>query len=833
MEKQPQKKAFKVVIIVGGPSDERNISLDSGRTCFDHIRKYQEISEVILLFVDRARNFYRLNSDFVYSNTIEDFEELFNDPGIYSPGEELEKEDIEEIIDDCDIFWPLIHGDFGEDGELAEQFEKAGRKAFVGSGSDVLALTLDKHRTLAFLRERGFSVPNQVKIPLEEWHKNQRLIERDIRLLLLPQSYRFIVKPNNCGSSDGVSKTDLFHLPRALQHAFAHTDTCLAEELISGTEFSIIILQNLAGDIVPLTPTEIEFTDRDDTVYSRRKKYLPGAGAIHRTPMRVSDDVLERVRSEAEQVFRALELRDWARFDGFVTEDDRIVWIDVNAIPGCGQDSFLFQQAALAGLKHGDIMRLMMTRALERETEELPARDLFTVDEEHGGEKLAVIGGGMNSERDVSRLSWSNVIQKVECLKHYDIQRIFLGKNGTYWRVPTFVALQHTIEEIEEVLNQSKDYHNAYLLAEAEVGRKFSGIYDDHHRINFLPEPVSLDAIVAECQNLFIALHGGFGENGELQAQLEALGATYNGSDPRVSAICADKHRCNQLVRSLEIDAVYCPEQLLWDLNEFRECLKRRGIGETEIIALKNTIHKGLRPKDNSYQVFKEVALSYTCDFQKKLGDCFVIKPTDDGCSTGILICKKPEEQLTPYLLFLLAGEARIMTSLLYPELDKNREDWVLLPSTIPNQLLLEEFIGTGDSSSDIIEITVGVLGIQGEIMSFLPSQTITEKDFLSLDEKFSKGVGPNLTPPPMLTPQQVTSIQHRVAQLSNGLGIRHYARIDLMYDITRDRLSLIEVNSLPGLTAATILYTQAILTPGVNLKPTEFLNQIITLQKA
>jgi D-alanine-D-alanine ligase len=152
------------------------------------------------------------------------------------------------------------------------------------------------------------------------------------------------------------------------------------------------------------------------------------------------------------------------------------------------------------------------------------------------------------------------------------------------------------------------------------------------------------------------------------------------------------------------------------------------------------------------------------------------------------------------------------------------------MPSEPMQELLLEENIPHHYGRSACIEMTVAVLGMRGGIISLLPSETPSDFSGLTVEEKFCKGIGRNLTPPPILTPQQITSIRARIAQYANAIGIEGYARIDVFYIPPKDELVLIEVNSLPGLSMATVTFTQAAVTPEVKMRPSEFLERVVEL---
>src|SRR3990167_223729 len=129
------------------------------------------------------------------------------------------------------------------------------------------------------------------------------------------------------------------------------------------------------------------------------------------------------------------------------------------------------------------------------------------------------------------------------------------------------------------------------------------------------------------------------------------------------------------------------------------------------------------------------------------------------------------------------------------------------------------------------VELTVGVLTnvSKGEFYTLNPSITVAEGDMLSLEEKFQGGTGINITPPPesILTKKQCDHLRGSIAKVAKALGIDNYARIDLFYNRKTDDVIVIEANTLPGLTPATVIYHQA-LAEVPPLFPTEFLSLLI-----
>lgn len=827
--------ALSLALFLGGPSAERNISLDSARTFFDACRSIVPEEQIELIFVDPECRFFRLRHAWIYSNTLEDFAHLLSERE-NPAGELLDETTVMALIKQVDCLCPMIHGRFGEDGELSRRFEAAGRKAFLGSPSKGLALTLDKAATLARLGEIGLPRAAHRRIERASWEANRDRLQVELieSFQLADPTKPIIVKPNDCGSSDGVSKTNGAGIPAALDYAFEFSDDALVERFIEGREFSLIVLQDQQDRAVPLFPTEIRIRPGRDSLYTRRKKYMPGAGAEHITPLSadptqltIDATLLERMRSEAITIFEAFELRDWARFDGFLTPDGEILWSDLNGISGFGQDSFVFQQGALFELSAQGIAWLLLARALARENKRLLLPE--SNETRNGTTPIAILGGGSTAERHVSRMSWLNVISKLSGLRRYHIENIFLDRMEQFWRVPRFVTLQHTVEEIEQLVAEPDYYLQAAALTRPIIEHHFQTIVSAFPCPNFRPESTTLEQIATEQSFAFLALHGGVGENGELQRRLDRLSLPYNGSSAEVARLCMNKNATNQRCRELAIPGFAAPPQEVITLDQLRAELTRHGWDEERLNRLADQLlERETLTSDDQFSELATLLEPKIKTWHEQLASPFgvVIKPLDDGCSTGVLVARQSQRQLSLYLLFVLTAQSHLPATLLYGDAGERRED-LEMPSGGAQRLLLERYLGS-DRPDEFVEMTVGVFGRRGAMRAMLPSATPSLGDVLSLDEKFHKGMGVNLTPPPMLSGDQVMGVRTRVAQFANAIGLANYARIDVMYHLPDDTLYLIEVNTLPGLTSATIIFTQALVTPELQLKPAEFLDHLI-----
>ncbi len=818
-----------VAVFFGGPSNERNISLDSARTLYDGVRKKFEETNIALIFIDRDCRFYQLDAKWIYSNTIEDFENLDH--------RALDEAALTDLIRTTDVLCPIVHGAFGEDGRLSARFEALGRQAYLGSPPAGLATTLDKQKSVAMVAALNLpTVPNFL-VTRAAWQADRDGACRTACTRVPADEHgRWIVKPNAAGSSDGVALCDTASLASGIEAALQFGDDVLVEQRIVGREFSLIVLQDEQGAVVPLVPTGIDIETQEDQpqlqLYTRNKKYMPGAGARHQTPFAAAEAVLDRMRTEAVTLFQTLGLRDWARFDGFLDDQGRIFWADLNGIPGCGLDSFLFQQTALFGMNHGDVFSLLIARTAAREGHAIDFSDAGK-DTQTPPLRVAVVGGGATSERHVSRMSWFNVTQKLAALACYDIHTIYLDANGQFWRVPRFVALQHTVDEIETLLADVDSYQAAIPRIEALRGNHFAGYGGDVRTQNFAPHRLDLDHFPQHFDFVFLALHGGTGEDGTLQRRLDRLGLPYNGSSPEVAALCMDKQATNEKCRAFAIPGFSGPKQDLLPRQAILQALEALGGGDAAARArlvanLAQLSDPAGRTRLPDFKPWCDAVATWAAQRQEALASPLglVLKPKADGCSSGVLVARRPDRQLPIFFLYLLAGRTRIPQYLLYPHV-QDQELFTALPEF--EEVLVEQLLAATEPD-DFMEMTVGVLGSGRELIALYPSETLAQTDVLSLDEKFNKGMGVNLTPPPSLSAATVARVRERVGAYARRLGVEGYARIDVMYHRPDDRLYLIEVNNLPGLTSATIIYTQALVTPEFGLKPAEFLDRLIHL---
>lgn len=784
---------FKLAVICGGPSQERGISLNSARSVMDHLKSPSV--DIIPIYVDTRKKFYQISPAQLYSSTPADF-----DFKLYQTASILDSTTLLQLLKSVDLVFPVIHGTFGEDGELQALLEN-GHVPFVGNSSICCQWMFPKHQAAETLRGHGFATLPQLILshPMKNGHG---MIENFFHLHGLQ---RAIVKPTIGGSSIGVySVANAQEAYEKVNEIFARgLDTnALIEPFCKGQEFTIVVFENLAGEPVALIPTEIEINYGSHNIFDYRKKYLPTNQAAYHTPPRWSPCIVSHIRLQAEQIFKLFGMRDFVRLDGWLMEDGNLYFTDINPMSGLEQNSFLFRQASLLGMTHRQALEYLIKCACQRYKLNYP----FQEESESSSAKLPVyvLFGNHNAERQVSLMSGTNVWLKLLQSRHYAPIPFLFDHEEHVWELPYSFTLNHTVEEIyANCLNaQIKQMDWQEFIEVIQI--KLDIAITTHSLPQSMPLSHFLDCAQKKQAFVFIAMHGGKGEDGTLQSHLETYQIPFNGSNSKTSALCMDKFMTGHVIRNL-------------------------GDSDIETLPKKSVCLANL--EGNTSHEF-ELLWQQWCE--ELCSNRIIVKPRCDGCSAGIVLLQTFQD-LERYCRFLFQKMTFIP-----PFSFANQTGPIEMPSLLTGEFLLEPYLETDNIAVEQdqlnyfpkegwIELTVGVLEQNGIYQAMNPSITVVEGAILSLEEKFQGGTGINLTPPPikilsLLATQKIKRLVEKAAQ---ALGIQNYARLDIFFNQKTEKMILIEANTLPALTPSTVIYHQG-LAEEPSLTPLDLLDKII-----
>ena len=790
------KNIFTIGVICGGPSPERGISLNSARSVLDHLASDNIIINPI--YIDTFKNFYSISTSQLYSNTPSDFDFKLATSAI-----KLAPCDVIKALKSFDLVFPVIHGIYGEDGQLQE-FLETNNIPFVGSGSSACKKMFYKQHAAKTLQENKFATIAANIINKDSPNNSNIIAEFFIKNNL----QRIIIKPAAGGSSIGVfSATTIDDAIAKMHKLFAMNigDTAIIEPFCEGTEFTVIVLENSKQEPVALVPSEIKISYADGQIFDYRKKYLPTQNTTWLCPPSFSDATVRKIQKQAENIFKLFSMRDFARLDGWILANGEIIFSDLNPISGMEQNSFIFQQASRIGITHQELLWNIVNNACGRYNLKLP---LYTI-AQNAAKPVKVLFGGNNVERQVSLMSGTNVWLKLRKSVLYKPEPFFLDMENDIWRLPYTYALNHTVEE---VYNNCLHANENSMQLEKFTKNILSRLRYQTDNVNYVhnfAQKLSWTEFLSECKNdnafVFLALHGGDGENGVIQKLLEENNILFNGSNADASKICMDKYAACVAVKSLAAENINFVKKMCINLDDY--------------------VHFSLGDFQHLWRkIISELKT-----------DDVIIKPRSEGCSAGILRIHNAKE-LEKFFTLVHKGDTFIPhNSFTY------QDNIVEIPKAQSKDYLIEEFIKTDkiiiennkliyDKKTGWLELTVGVLEKNNGYYSLNPSITVASGVTLSLEEKFQSGTGVNITPPPenIVTQMQRKIIKNAIEKISYQLNIKNYARIDIFFNTNTNEVLLIEPNTLPGLTPSTVIYHQA-LAEEPALSPTKFLETIIT----
>ena len=313
---------MQVVVLAGGLSPERDVSLRSGRRVAEALRSAAPDWEVLERDIDA---------------------DLLGDVARMTP--------------DCIV--PLVHGAAGEDGAIRDVLECLG-VAYVGSRPNASRMAFDKTIAKALLPRQGLSTPASVSLP----HVTFRELGAAgvLQALGVGLGLPVVVKPSRGGSALGASVVrEAGDLPAAMVGAFAYGDVALIERFVTGMEVAIGVIDTGDG---PRALPAVEIVP-DGGFYDYAARYTAGTTEFY-VPARLTAEHTERAAVAAVTAHTALGLRDWSRIDMIIDAEGTPWFLEANVAPGMTETSLVPQALSSAGEDIGSLMVSLVRRAVTR-----------------------------------------------------------------------------------------------------------------------------------------------------------------------------------------------------------------------------------------------------------------------------------------------------------------------------------------------------------------------------------------------------------------------------------------------------------------------------------
>ena len=343
---------MKIVVLAGGISTERDVSLSSGTGIYKALKAKGHQVVLVDVFLgyqgDLSEDLFSSDKDWAadmkgISTEITDIEQIkamrpdykknFFGPNVIA------------LCQQADVVFMALHGAEGENGKIQAYFDLMGIR-YTGTDHLSSAIAMDKAISKELFKQNGIPTPEGIHL---------KKGEEDPKSVPFP----LVVKCCNGGSSVGtviVHKEEDYE--DAKKEAFRYDDEIIIEQYIKGREFSVGVIDGKALPIIEIAPIT--------GFYDYKNKYQAGS-AVETCPAELSAEKTAEMQGYAEAVFKALRLKNYARMDFMLAESGAMYCLEANTLPGMTPTSLLPQEAQAVGISYGDLCELLIQISLREE----------------------------------------------------------------------------------------------------------------------------------------------------------------------------------------------------------------------------------------------------------------------------------------------------------------------------------------------------------------------------------------------------------------------------------------------------------------------------------
>lgn len=343
---------MKIVVLCGGISTERDVSLVTGRMIYEALRKNGHKAILLDVFlgletdlcaaedvfaaeIDWAQNINPVQDENPDLEAIKalrpDYKKQFFGPNVIS------------LCQQADVVFMALHGENGENGKIQACFDLMGIRY---TGTDYLSSALAMDKGIAKDIFRQYGVPTPMGTRLRKGEKDEKTVP-----------FPCVVKASCGGSSVGVSiARNEEEYEAAKVEAFKYDDEVIIEQYIQGREFSVGVIQGKALPIVEIAPL--------CGFYDYKNKYQAGS-TIETCPAALSEEKTKEMQAIAELGFKCLRLKGYGRLDFMMDEKGNLFCLEANTLPGMTPTSLLPQEAAAIGMSFEELCERIISISME------------------------------------------------------------------------------------------------------------------------------------------------------------------------------------------------------------------------------------------------------------------------------------------------------------------------------------------------------------------------------------------------------------------------------------------------------------------------------------
>lgn len=341
-----------IVVLCGGLSGERDVSISSGTGAANALRQLGHNTVLIDLYLGYTEPFEKAAEVFAAAGELEAYRVGETVPDLETV-KALRPDDghrvgpnVLELCMAADITFMALHGEDGENGKVQAMLDLYGVK-YTGCGYLGSALAMNKSLSKTVFHSLGIASPEGVTLDKAQARE------------YLPPDYPRVVKPCSGGSSVGTSiVANAGEYAAALELAFRYEEKVIVERFIKGRELTVGVMDGEAMPVIEVVP--------NNGFYSYKSKYQAGA-ALEICPAQIGARMRQRVQRLAERVARALMIDAYCRVDFLWEPDsDEIYCLEANTLPGMTPTSLIPQMAAAMDMDYGRLCEKIIEVSMKK-----------------------------------------------------------------------------------------------------------------------------------------------------------------------------------------------------------------------------------------------------------------------------------------------------------------------------------------------------------------------------------------------------------------------------------------------------------------------------------
>ncbi len=337
---------MKVLLLAGGDSGEREVSLDSGAAVYESLRRLGHT----VYAIDPASGKSLLTSDGKFLSGASTAGATAAAP-VQRGAMALAKTLVTSAFDDIKVVFLALHGGTGENGSIQNLLELAGMPF---TGSDMTGSTVAMHKEMSkrLFKSEGINTPKWKTFRVKDNGISRDIVNEISSFFEFP----VIVKPNDSGSTLGLSRVEKREeLADAFQKTLKESKNVLVEEYISGRELTVPVLDNRAFPVIEIIP--------ESGLYDYEAKYTKGRSQ-YVVPAEISNKLSDKMKSTAKQVYEILGAAGLARIDFILAKGNKYHCLELNTLPGMTELSLAPMAAKAEGIEFDELIKMLIESAL-------------------------------------------------------------------------------------------------------------------------------------------------------------------------------------------------------------------------------------------------------------------------------------------------------------------------------------------------------------------------------------------------------------------------------------------------------------------------------------